>query len=119
MSLRLLIDEDTQDARLVLMLRTEGHDVRTVNEAGLRGQADGAVLAHAAQDRRAVLTLNCRDFLALHEAGGAHSGIIGIYQGRDLRKNMTFAQIAAALANLAASGWDLAQQFVVLNAWNY
>ena len=101
------------------MLRTEGHDVVTVNEAGLRGQPDTSVLAHAAQDRRVVLTLNCRDFLELHEVSNAHSGIIGIYQGRDLRKNMTFAEIAAALANLAASGWNLAEQFVVLNAWNY
>lgn len=119
MSLRLLIDEDTQDARLVLMLRTEGHDVLTVNEADLRGQADSAVLAHAAQNQRAVLTMNCRDFLELHQAASAHLGIIGIYQGRDLRKNMTFTEIVAALANLTASGWNLAEQFVVLNAWNY
>lgn len=119
MSLRLLIDEDTQDARLVLMLRTEGHDVLTVNEAGLRGQVDSVVLAHAAQDQRVVLTMNCRDFLEQHQASNAHSGIIGIYQGRDPRKNMTFAEITAALANLTASGWNLAEQFVVLNAWNY
>ena len=32
---------------------------------------------------------------------------------------MTFAEIAAALANLTASGWNVAEQFVVLNAWNY
>lgn len=119
MSLRLLIDEDTQDARLVLMLRTEGHDVLTVNEAGLRGQPDSAVLAHAAQTQRVVLTMNCRDFLELHEASNTHSGIIGIYQGRDLRKNMTFMQVAVALANLVASGWNFTGQFVVLNAWNY
>ena len=119
MILRLLIDEDTQNARLVLMLRTEGHDVVTVNEAGLRGQPDSAVLAHAARDQRAVLTLNCRDFLELHEASDAHSGIIGIYQSGDLRKNMTFAAIATALANLTASGWNLSGQFVALNAWNY
>ena len=89
MNLRLLIDEDTQDARLVLMLRTEGHDVVTVNEAGLRGQADSAVLAHAARDQRVVLTLNCRDFLELHEAAEAHPGIVAVYQGGELRKNMT------------------------------
>ena len=119
MSLRLLIDEDTQDARLVSMLRMAGHDVLTVNEAGLSGQADSAVLTFAAQDRRVVLTMNCRDFLELHDAGGSHSGIVGIYKGRDLRKNMTFAAIAAALANLTASGWEFAGRFVVLNVWNY
>ncbi len=119
MNLRLLIDEDIQDARLVSMLRTEGHDVLTVNEAGLRGQSDSIVLAQAAKEQRGVLTLNCRDFLELHEASGKHSSIIGIYQGRDLRKNMTFAEIVVALANLTASRWNLAEQFVVLNAWNY
>ena len=101
------------------MLRTEGHDALTVNEAGLRGQADSAVLAHAAQDQRTVLTMNCRDFLELHEFSDTHSGIIAIYQSRDLRKNMTFAEIVAALANLTASSWDLTKQSVVLNAWNY
>ncbi len=119
MSLRLLIDEDTQDARLVALLRTEGHDVVTVNEADLRGQSDSVVLAHATADQRVVLTFNCRDFLELHEAANAHCGIIGIYQGSDLRKNMIFSQIVAALANLTASGWNLTKQFVVLNAWNY
>ena len=119
MSLRLLIDEDTQDARLVAMLRTEGHDVLTANEAGLRGQADSAVLAHAAQNQRAVLTMNCRDFLELHEASPAHFGIIAVYQSGKMHKNMTFAEIVAARANLTASGWGLAEQFVVLNAWNY
>ena len=119
MSLRLLIDEDTQDARLVSMLRTEGHDVVTVNEAGLRGQPDSVILAHAGRDRRVLLTLNCRDFLELHEAGNVHSGVVGIYQNGDLRKNMTFVQVVTALANLTASGWDFTGQFVVLNAWNY
>ena len=119
MSLRLLIDEDTQDARLVSVLRMAGHDVLTVNEAGLPGQADSAVLAYAFQDNRIVLTMNCRDFLELHNAGGSHSGIVGIYKDRDPRKNMAFAAIAAALTNLTASGWDFAGRFVALNAWNY
>jgi hypothetical protein len=32
---------------------------------------------------------------------------------------MTYAAIVLALANLEASGLELAGQFVVLNAWNY
>lgn len=101
------------------MLRTEGHDVVTVNEAGLRGQSDSVVLAHAAVNQRVVLTFNCRDFLELHQAANVHCGIIGIYQGSELRKNLTFSQIVTGLTNLTASGWNLAEQFVVLNAWNY
>ena len=119
MSLRLLIDEDTQDARLVSGLRAAGHDVLTVNEAGLPGQADSAVLAYASQNKRIVLTMNCRDFLELHDAGERHAGIVGIYKDRDPRKNMSFADIAAALANLTDFGWDFAGRFVVLNAWDY
>ena len=119
MSLRLLVDEDTQDARLVSALRQQGHDILTVNEAGLQGQTDNVVLASAFQERRIVLTMNCRDFLELHEATNAHTGIIGIYKDRDPRKNMTFAAIATALANLSASGWEFEGHFVVLNAWNY
>jgi len=119
LSLRLLVDEDTQDARLVSVLRQEAHDVLTVNEAGLPGQADSVVLAHAFQERRIVLTMNCRDFLELHEAAVAHAGIIGIYKDRDPRKNMTFAAMSTALANLIDSGWEFSGQFVVLNAWNY
>ncbi len=119
MRLRLLIDEDTQDARLVSVLRAAGHDVFTVNEAGLTGQPDSAVLAYAAQTRRIVLTMNCRDFLALHDTGAGHAGIAGIYKGSDPRKNMNFTAVAVSLANLLASGWDFAGQFVVLNTWNY
>ena len=119
MSLRLLVDEDTQDGRLVAALRQAGHDVLTVNEAGLPGQADSVVLAQAFQERRIVLTMNCRDFLELDEAGNAHAGIIGIYKGRDPRKNMSFGTIAVALANLITSGWEFSGHFVVLNSWNY
>ena len=32
---------------------------------------------------------------------------------------MSYAAIVQALANLEASGMDYADQFVVLNAWNY
>ena len=63
--------------------------------------------------------MNCRDFLELHEAGAAQSGIVCIYQDRDPRKNMTFARVVTALANLAASGWDFTDRFVALNAWDY
>jgi predicted nuclease of predicted toxin-antitoxin system len=119
LSLRLLVDEDTQDARLVSALRYAGHDILTVNEAGLPGQADSVILEYAHQERRVVLTMNCRDFLELHDAGDEHAGIVGIYKGQDPRKNMSFRAISVALANLSASGWEFAGQFVVLNAWNY
>lgn len=56
MSLRLLIDEDTQDKRLVKLLKEAGHDVLTANEAGLMSQPDPVVFDYAEDDKR---ILNC------------------------------------------------------------
>jgi predicted nuclease of predicted toxin-antitoxin system len=119
LSLRLLADEDTQAKRLVDMLRRAGHDVVTVPEAGLTSVLDKRVLQYAQRDDRILLTSNCDDFRELHHANPGHAGIIAIYQDQDTSKNMTYSAIIRALANLEASGWDPAGQFIVLNAWNW
>ena len=62
--------------RVVEFLRELGHDVLTVQEADNRGLPDGEVLAFATSQQRAVLTLNRKDFVKLHRASNAHSGII-------------------------------------------
>jgi hypothetical protein len=61
-----------------LALRGLGHDVLTTQEAGLSGQAveDDAVLEFAASVGRAVVTLNRRDFIRLHNTRPRHRGII-------------------------------------------
>ena len=61
-----------------LKLRQLGHDVLTIFEAGLANQSveDDAVLSFAHADNRAILTLNRRHFIRLHNAGVEHSGII-------------------------------------------
>ena len=56
MSLRLLIDEDTQARLLVELLRQGGHAVITVDEAGLTGEPDARVLDFARQENRVTLT---------------------------------------------------------------
>ena len=48
------------------LLRTLGHDVLTVQEAGNVGFYDPDVLAFAVSNNRAVLTQNRRDFMRLH-----------------------------------------------------
>jgi predicted nuclease of predicted toxin-antitoxin system len=60
------------------LLRTMGHDVLTVQEAGNAnlGIPDEEVLAFAVSDNRAVITLNRQDFIRLHRANPVHSGII-------------------------------------------
>ena len=66
-------------------LRDLGHDVLTTHEAGRSGQAvsDEDVLAFATESRRAVLTLNRRDFIRLHQRGPDHAGIVACTQDPD------------------------------------
>ena len=56
--------------QVVRELRGLGHDVLTTQNAGRVGQAisDEDVLAFAIQERRAVITLNRRHFVRLHDA---------------------------------------------------
>jgi predicted nuclease of predicted toxin-antitoxin system len=59
-------------------LRRLGHDVVTIQETGKAGQAvtDQEVLEYAKADDRAVLTLNRRHFLRLHQENPEHCGIV-------------------------------------------
>ena len=63
---------------IVEFLRTFGHDVLTVQEAGNANQKipDEEVLAFAISNDRAVLTFNRRDFVRLHNLIPDHAGII-------------------------------------------
>jgi hypothetical protein len=63
---------------VVEALRAAGHDVLTSHDAGNanRKVPDDQVLAFATAERRAVLTLNRRDFIRLHRSGVVHEGII-------------------------------------------
>jgi predicted nuclease of predicted toxin-antitoxin system len=118
LSLNLLIDEDSQAQRLVNLLKNAGHDVLTVNKAGLMSQPDLIVLDYARQHNRILLTRNCRDFQALHEANSIHLGILAIYQASPSKK-MNYQDIVRAIANLESANFPLANQFISLNYWNY
>jgi predicted nuclease of predicted toxin-antitoxin system len=115
--LRLLVDEDSQAKTLVRLLGEAGHDVLTVDAAGLNSMADHQVLRRAIQDGRALLTRNCGDFLALHADSPDHHGILAVYQDADPAKNMRYVDIVRALHNLASTGVSCSKRFVVLNAW--
>lgn len=117
--MRLLVDEDSQGRVLVRLLREAGHDVRTVAEANLEAQTDEAVFVLAKQERRVLLTRNVKDFQALHEEDADHAGLLVEHQDRDPHKNMGERDIVWAIGNLEASGWEVAGQFVALNAWNF
>jgi predicted nuclease of predicted toxin-antitoxin system len=74
--------------KVVQYLREMGHDVLTSYEAGNANQRipDEDVLEYAAQAGRILLTLNRRDFIALHKKVSDHAGIIVCIQNTDLRE---------------------------------
>ncbi len=119
MSLRLLLDEDSQAELLVRLLIAAGHDVLIINEVDLAGSSDDVVLDYAREKNRILLTHNCDDFEDLHKANPSHPGILAIYRNSNLLKNMTFKTIVRAIANLEAANIPIANQFISLNQWNY
>jgi predicted nuclease of predicted toxin-antitoxin system len=119
LSLKLLLDEDSQAKYLANLLRVASHDVLTVNEAELGGLPDVAVLNYARQQRRVVLTRNCEDFINLHQIGTVHAGILAVYQSYEQSKNMSYQAITRAIANLEEVGCLLENQFIILNQWNW
>lgn len=56
-------------------LRRRGIDISTAQEAGLCGASDADQLAFASGQGRVLLTFDS-DFLALHQAGVTHTGIV-------------------------------------------
>lgn len=117
--MRLLVDEDSQARTLVRLLLEAGHDVLTADKAGLNSMADVEVLRLAIRESRVLLTRNCGDFLALNAENRDHCGILAVYQDADPRKNMTYAEVVRAVANVEAAGMSLVGEFVALNAWRY
>lgn len=59
-------------------LRRLGHDVLTMYDSGTSdlGVPDVEVLKIAVRDNRALLTLNRRHFIALHQEAADHCGIV-------------------------------------------
>ena len=66
--------------RLANQLRKHGVDVTSSQESGLLSEPDDRQLEFAASERRAIVTFNIHDFVALHEQylaeGKDHWGII-------------------------------------------
>jgi len=62
----------------IIFKRKLGHDVLTIQETGMAGQAlsDEQLLKFAIEKERAVLTFNRKHFIALHKTLPDHNGII-------------------------------------------
>ncbi len=83
--------------QIVQNLRSFGHDVLTVQEAGNTGLPDEEVLAFAISENRAVLTINRRDFFQLHKLKPDHCGIIACTRDDDIPR--LSANINDAISN--------------------
>jgi hypothetical protein len=72
----------------VTRLRHLGHDVLTTLEAGQANLKipDADVVQFAAGQRRVVLTLNRRDFVALHDGDANHAGIVVCHEDLDFMR---------------------------------
>jgi hypothetical protein len=74
--------------KAAVFLRALGHDVLTSQEAGNANQAvsDAEVLRFGTAMGRAILTINKRDFVRLHQTQPSHAGIIVCSQDPDLTR---------------------------------
>ena len=121
MPLSLYLDDCADDDILAALLRRAGHQVHTPRSAQTSGVSDEEHLAYAARHGCTLLTKDPDDFLDLHHHWRAtnrmHSGILLVYEERDVHKNMSRAQIAMAIDHLVASGVPLANEIHTLNHW--
>jgi len=85
-----------------IALRSLGHDVLTVQEAGNANQRipDPEVVAFATNNNRAVLTINRHDFIQLHKSSLNHAGIIVCTENTNFER--LAAKIHEAVAQLAS-----------------
>lgn len=77
--MRLYLDENVP-VLLATALAAHGIDCLATRDAGNRGLSDEEQLAFSAQEQRALVTFNCKDFLTLvshwQATGRSHAGII-------------------------------------------
>ena len=79
-TIRFHLDETCRTA-LAAGLRLRGIEVTTTPDVGLLGAIDPVQLAHAHNQGRVIFTHDA-DFIALHNSGAQHSGIVYCHQYR-------------------------------------
>jgi predicted nuclease of predicted toxin-antitoxin system len=112
MNFSLLLDEDFQAKYLINLLKASNYDILTVSEAGLESVDDKEVLEFSVQQKRALLTRNCNDFLKLHQLNSNHFGILAVYQDSDPLKNMSYQGIVQAIGNPLIGAENFYQSYV-------
>ena len=120
MSLRLYLDDCAYSKLLLQILQAppQRHTVAIPEEAGLRGAPDPEHFAYARAHSMILVTKNPDDFEALHRQQPDYPGIFAIYQDNDSR-DMSYAEIAQAIANIVAAEVPITGTFHTLNRWRY
>ena len=84
------------------------------------GSTDPAVWAFAQGQRAVVLTGNAVDFVPLARESEHHSGLLLVYRDNDPGRDMSSADIAAAVAKVdAAFNGAIDGQVLVLNQFRW
>jgi len=121
MPLSLYLDDCADDDSLAARLRQVGHQISTPRSAGTTGSSDFEHLDYAVHHGYTLLTKDPDDFADLHHRwralGRTHSGILLIYEDKDVSKNMSRAQIVLAIDNLVASAVPIFNEVHNLNQW--
>jgi hypothetical protein len=119
--MRLYVDDNLTDRRVVAQLQRAGHTVVLPAEVSHTGALDAQHFAQAIRHTAALLTRNYKDFIALHDllltAGGNHSGLLLVYLENDPTRDMTPRSIAEAASRLEAAAVPLVNHVYVLNHW--
>ena len=78
--MRLYLDDNITDRRVVAQLQRVGHMVVLPAEAGHAGASDAQHFTQAIHRTATLLTRNYKDFIDLHDlilaAGGSHPGLL-------------------------------------------
>jgi Domain of unknown function (DUF5615) len=121
LSLKIYLDDCAFSHRLRHLLLHAGHSVQTPAEVNppLTAQADALHFAHARATGQIILTYNPADFEQLHHNFPDHPGILAIYQDNNPARDMTYADVVRAIANLEQMGVIFAGGFWSLNAYQW
>jgi predicted nuclease of predicted toxin-antitoxin system len=114
---RLLLDECSGSHALRDLLTAAGHDVERSIDAVGAAASDAHVLEHAMRNERAIVTMNCGDFLGLVQGRKEHPGLLLHYRGA--HGGLTNAQLVDAIGNVERTLGNVREKVVALNqfAW--
>ncbi len=107
-TIRFHLDESVPVA-VAVALRQRGIDVTTPEDAGLKGSADREHLDYCRLSER-VLVVQDTDYLAFHQAGEMHSGLVFSHQ-----QTRSIGEIVKALALI----WELCDSSEFENRLEY